>query len=562
MRSSESRDSADGGLDSRGMAHVARRAFPLSVVAMLGAAACGDDVPYPFDGLVMASGPSPFSAGCNGRPQDGTNHPGSEVEPYLAVDPRDPLHLIGVWQQDRWSNGGANGTVTAVSLDGGVTWTRTAVPFSRCSGAAAGSEADYERATDPWVTFSPDGTAHQIALALDRSGNGARNAVLASRSDDGGFTWTPPSVLISDDNPDVFNDKESITADPRDARRVYAVWDRLTGLLRPREPIGTGPTWFARTNGKTWEPARIIYDPGRDAQTIGNQIVVLPDGTLINAFTRITGTSTQEPRSEVATIRSTDQGVTWSEPVVVSTMRFFAVRDPDDDTPIRSGAIIAEVDADPRTGALYVAWEDLRFTSGGRNGIVLASSTDGGVTWTAPRLVSPASAHYSFTPGMAVAADGALGLSYFSVRSARDVMAVAVLATSRDGGGTWSEEELSEEFDLRSTRFGGAYFLGDYQGLVAAGETFVPFFSAALASGTPTAVFVRPLESGRGGARRAAQAPVSSLAVTEAPRTQGALIEPLASARDARDVRAFRRDELEPVAGAESCGLGESRGED
>ena len=34
----------------------------------------------------------------------------------------------------------------------------------------------------------------------------------------------------------------------------------------------------------TWEPARSIYDPGQNDQTIGNQIVVLPDGTLVDLF--------------------------------------------------------------------------------------------------------------------------------------------------------------------------------------------------------------------------------------------------------------------------------------
>lgn len=554
--------------DNGGMVRTAGRALELFALVSMAAggsgaaAGCGDDVPYPFDGLVMVSGPSPFDEDCNGRRQDGENFRGSEVEPFVAVNPLDPLHLIGVWQQDRWSNGAANGTVTAVSRDGGETWTRTAVPFSRCGRAAAGSVADYERATDPWVTFSPDGTAHQIALALDHSRNGARSAILVSRSGDGGASWEPPIQLIADDNSDVFSDKESITADPRDPRRVYAVWDRLTGLLLPREPTGTGPTWFSRSDGAAWEPARIIYDPGLDAQTIGNQIVVLPDGTLVNGFTRITGTSKSQPVSEVAVIRSTDQGATWSEPIVISTMRFFSVRDPDDDTPIRSGAIIAEIEADPRTGALYMAWEDLRFTQGGRNGIVLARSTDGGLTWSEPRLVSPPGRHYSFTPALAAAADGTLGLLYFSVPSDRDVMAIAVLATSADGGATWSEEVLAGEFDLRETRFGSAYFLGDYHGLVAAGDTFVPFFSAALASGSPTAVFARPIAAGRRAAQSRDRSPASYLAIDE-PRSQGALVEPPANARDAADVKAYRMDAIEPAPRVcRAAPMGKDEGED
>ncbi len=169
--------------------------------------------------------------------------------------PSNPNNLIGAWQQDRWSNGGARGLGSAYSLDGGGTWTRTSVPFSRCSGGNAANGGDYERATDPWVTFAPDGTAYQIALAFNSQRNGD-NAILVARSTDGGRTWSNP-VTLKRDGAANFNDKEAITADPTDARYVYAVWDRLTG--------NNGPTWFARTvdGGATWEPARNIYDPDR-----------------------------------------------------------------------------------------------------------------------------------------------------------------------------------------------------------------------------------------------------------------------------------------------------------
>lgn len=67
------------------------------------------------------------------------------------------------------------------------------------------------------------------------------------------------------------HDKQSITADPHDARFVYAVWDR--------EDFNAGsPALFSRTTdgGKTWEPLQILHDPGPGRRTIGNQIVVLP----------------------------------------------------------------------------------------------------------------------------------------------------------------------------------------------------------------------------------------------------------------------------------------------
>jgi len=215
------------------------------------------------------------------------------------VDPTNPAHLVGAWQQDRWSNGGANGIGVAVTLDGGATWSTDTPRIGRCAGWAA--SADYQRASDPWVTIAADGTVFLAALAFDSMSS--RNAMLASRSTDGGATWSDPAVLIADDDPDVFNDKGSIAADLSDPGRVYAVWDRLTGQTHPDQPVGTGPTWFARTTAGAWEPARAIFEPGLDAQTIGNVIVGLPGGTLVDVFDLITQTSSHTPSNMLAVIR-------------------------------------------------------------------------------------------------------------------------------------------------------------------------------------------------------------------------------------------------------------------
>src|SRR5881409_2426875 len=77
-------------------------------------------VPTP---LTVASGPSPFAPGCEGVPQSGTLYENAEVEPRVAVDPNNASHIVGVFQQDRWSNGGAHGLVTSTSSNGGASWT-------------------------------------------------------------------------------------------------------------------------------------------------------------------------------------------------------------------------------------------------------------------------------------------------------------------------------------------------------------------------------------------------------------------------------------------------------
>jgi len=163
--------------------------------------------------LSRVSGASPYTRGCEGK-QTGIVYRNAAVEPAVAVDPANPLHLIGVWQQNRWSSGAADGLLTAVSTDGAVTWTNTFAAFSQCTGGA------FARASDPWVTIAPDGTAYQIALVTDASAN--PQGVPVSRSSDGGFSWNYP-ITVTQDNLD--DDKETITADPNDSNYVYAVWD-------------------------------------------------------------------------------------------------------------------------------------------------------------------------------------------------------------------------------------------------------------------------------------------------------------------------------------------------
>ena len=290
--------------------------------------------------VVRVSGPTPFAATCS--PLNGTLYANAEVEPHLAVNPTNPQNLIGVWQQDRWSNGAARGLVTGVSFDGGRTWERRAVPFTRCAGGNAGNGGDYERASDPWVTFGPDGTAWQSALAVTGTTftSSSNNAITVSRSTDGGRTWSDPRALIVDGQEN-FNDKETITADPTDARYVYVAWDRL-------RRSGGGPSYLARTTdgGASWETARSVHDPGNSAQTINNIPIVVSDGTLVLFFTRLDDVDGRNvPTLQV--MRSPDKGASWGAPVTIASLQSIGAHDPETGTRIRDAAILGSIAAGP-----------------------------------------------------------------------------------------------------------------------------------------------------------------------------------------------------------------------
>jgi hypothetical protein len=484
------------------MRNVSPRAVRRALLGLLLAFACGKtSAPQQsFEGLVQVSGLSPFPPACGGS--GGVVFVNAESEPHVAVNPRAPQNLIAAWQQDRWSNGGARGVVSAASFDSGHTWSRVAPPFTYCAGGG------FERATDPWVAFSPDGTAYQIVYAF--TPQASDRAMLVSRSTDGGKSWSSPVALQRDIDPDVAVDKETLTADPLDSRFVYAVWDRLTGFSTPSSTSDTGPAWFTRTTdgGLGWEAARVIYDPGPDSQTISNQIAVLPDGTLLDLMQVIDQMSSPRPVVHLAVLRSADRGGSWSPPVTIGGALFSGVVDPKNRVPVRTGSLVPSIGVDPAGGAVYVAWEDARFSGGARDGIALSKSTDGGKTWSGPSQVNQVTGTQAFTPMVKVAADGTVGVSYTDLRDddpgdASRLLATHWLVVSGDGGGTWRETQLTGPFDLANAPFlrsGGVtegYFLGDYEGLVQAGGAFLPLVVVARNddAGNRTDVFFRPADA-------------------------------------------------------------------
>jgi len=439
-------------------------------------------LPPPGAPLVRVSGASPYAANCGGAMAGSVSYENAEVEPYVAVNPTNPSNLISIWQQDRWSDGGAHGLVIARSLDSGKSWSEQPIDLSVCGGGSNANGGNYARASDPWVSFSPNGVAYVISISF--TGNimaaGSLSSVLVSSSTDAGATWSEPATLILD-GANAFNDKETLTADPTNPNYVYAVWDRL-------DTSGHGPAYFARTSngGVSWQTAMPIYDPGVNNQTLSNEIVGLSDGTIVDVFEEIDGTNGKSATAAIKVIQSTDNGATWSQPVTVAQDLSVGTQDPNTGALVRAGAGLPQMAAGPG-GELVVVWQDGRFSNGQHDGIALSQSNDGGQTWSAPVEINSVPSVPAFTPSVAILNDGTIGVSYFDFRnntSNPDMLVTDYWFTSSSDGVHWSEQHISGPFDLDLAPNAEGLFLGDYQSLAIIGQAFVPFFVQTNNQGT------------------------------------------------------------------------------
>lgn len=238
----------------------------------------------------------------------------------------------------------------------------------------------------------------------------------------------------------------------------------------------------------------MIYNPARDlgtsvAFTQGHMIRVLPDGTLVDLMMRFWPKKNgrqagltygnDDTSFDLAVIRSTDRGRTWSTKATRVSMQLDAYVFTPHGNLVRNGDAVPTFAVSPANGNLYAAWQDTD-ASGGPAKIRISVSRDGGRTWSSPVTASrtPSSVH-AFTPGLVVTGSGIVALTYYDFRNYDAVNGGpantdAWLAAFSDDGSTLhfeAETRLTDaSFDIEQAPWAGGYFLGDYEGLAAAGN--------------------------------------------------------------------------------------------
>jgi len=165
-----------------------------------------------------------------------------------------------------------------------------------------------------------------------------------------------------------------------------------------------------------------------------------PDGTLYYAGVTFNVDKFPRQMSGVAVSKSTDGGVTWSKPVMVSynaAGNFFY------DKPWISVSNDGTVDLTWTTfyqGPLGVSYI--------KSPIVLSQSHNGGKQWTPAQVVSDASHPYDQSSGSAMAPDGTLYVTYEAADPDTGYTTdVAMVAISTNGGKTFSNHKGPRIYD-------------------------------------------------------------------------------------------------------------------
>ena len=538
----------------------------------LGQSALADDEIVPISGL----SPYPPGVDCNLTPQTGTVWRNSETEPHMDVDFGRPEEMAAIVHQDRWSNGSAQSTATFYSDDDGETWTLAATPITRCSGGLLTGPESFDRASDPWLTVTPgevgrddddddddddgDGAVfHQMSLMTDRlppDFESLRSAYSMLRSTNGGKTWSDPIVVSNRTELEPgapFNDKNTMTADPYKRRLVYGTWQLLKDVL-PTDNSAIPVQFFysdtffirSRNKGRSWEKERAIYkirndvkllaeagiDPSETpifgAQNIGHQIVVLPDGRLVNVSQARFSIPGPDYLERVI-IRSFDKGNTWEQhakEIPSNTIGGFVSVDAELAN-VTGGAIvnttraagsIPDIAVNRTNGHVYVVWQnvDPNFSF---IGVFMTVSRDGGETWSEEitvgggELTPDGTTSFAQLPAVHVADDGTVGVLFYDGRN--DVAcpdltlsneenpecftvlpdgSVKAGPLSRDWFFKTYDPDLNfieevrvtpESFDMRQAPIARGYFPGDYVNCTSTDNDFVCAFTRTNNNGLP-----------------------------------------------------------------------------
>ncbi|HYH10572.1 MAG TPA: sialidase family protein [Thermoanaerobaculia bacterium] len=411
---------------------------------------------------------------------------GASFETTVAVSPQNASQaVVGVI-----STAAPRGVDVYTTHDGGLTWTSG----SRLPNQATNGRTYATSQGDPVVAADRLGMFHMTALMS--SGVPPRfTAVTAMRSIDGGLTWSAPIVVaelqvVANDRE--FDDKQWLAVDDTGGAydgHVYLFWQRIRfsgASLQSRMTFARSPD-----RGLTWSEPAMLTEPAPSGQSM---IAVGPEGEVHVAYARNDGHFIRT---------STDGGVTFSDPVRVPVLPWIGGVIPNTGNAQFKAfpTLLCDRSSGPHRGNLYVvistSTTSTRQTTVG--GAAITRSTDGGRTWSAPRMIStPTTGDAIFPSGAVDQTNGDLVITWLDRRDdPANTLARLYATRSRDGGTTFDEPRgFSPPFSI------DADWIGDYYGVSGHAGKWIATFSPA--SGQMSSVVLRFDEEQPAGPKRRA----------------------------------------------------------
>jgi hypothetical protein len=343
----------------------------------------------------------------------------------------------------------------AYSQDAGKTWAL----------ATGVDPKNYRVSGDVSTVFDNQGHAFICYIAFDKLGtfnywaHGAtRNGIFVRRSLDGGKTWEAnhTAVVEQASQPGIpFEDKPYLVAD--NTKSKYA-GNLYVGWTRWRLTDSQMVISRSTDAGMTWsEPIEIDAHPGlpRDdnGAAEGFDGAVAPDGTLYAVWSQ---------DNDIMFTASHDGGKSFSHAraAIHTAPIMFAI-----DTLDRANGF-PQIAVDPKSNRIYVTWSDYR---NGDLDVFISSSADRGRHWTPAARVNSDPVHdgaEQFFQWLAVdPVDSSVNVVFYDRRrDPSNRKQIVVLARSTDLGRTFKNYAWTEEpFEA------GGVFFGDYSGLAAYG---------------------------------------------------------------------------------------------
>ena len=415
----------------------------------------------------------------------------SNIETYVAVNPRDPRNLLATARVRTPDNPELGYIGTYASFDGGATWHDNGV---------LPQPAGFDFTADSTVQFTADGVGLVVAEGqVNGHVNSGPGGVFVWRTTDGGRSFSAPQTITP---PGMPTDHTWVAVAPRGSgdHDAYVIWNSDSHVEFTR----------STDDGMTFAPPRAVITAPSGLRAFATVASAGPDGHVNLSY------SFASPSSSVTAgapgtytryvLTSQDAGLTFGQPApTAAAPALFHLPDGLAQTNMQNIA------TDPATGAVFLTMAEPRPDGKGTD-IELWQSRDRGRTWAGPQQVNTVSADqiYDIQPQIALTSDGKPMISYFEVNAGQ---AVEVLARPAADGGFTSQTLSTASFDpmlskltLPDPDFPSVVTIGDFQGLAVSRNRVYAVWNDTRDGGQAQVYFAATTVDGGPSAHRGASA--------------------------------------------------------